>query len=236
MDYPRRLIVADAGGRKRRYNQNAKRSGRKREGATMAELALEFQGEYTTYQNFDENRDRWIPQLKERGLTPWILGQMIFNNHNSGHFRTRAAEEVVVAGSSLRLKTEGITPYCPLAIVTGRLNGPPPRAFGQILFPFEESLDVLAYVPEDAEAGTYLFFAQQWEPDGQPAYPGGSLIYPSSVASVEVRARVEDKDFWQSFKPWPEEDAEQVRESIRRACAPRGSRFTLGCFTCWIRS
>jgi hypothetical protein len=75
---------------------------------------------------------------------------------------------------------------------------------------------VLARVPEDAEAGTYLFFAQQWEPDGQPAYPGGSLIYPSSVASVKVRQRASDEAFWRSFEPWPEEDAEAVRENIRR--------------------
>ncbi len=182
----------------------------------MAELALELQGEYTTYQDFDSNREQWIPFLQERGLSPWILGQMIFGNHNSGRFRTRSAERGVVAGSPVRLKLEGITPYCPLAIVSGRLDGPPPKAFGQIIFPLEESLDVLARVPEDAEIGTYLFFAQQWEPDGQPAYPGGSLIYPSSVASVEVRPFIEDETFWQSLEPWPEDEAESVREHIRR--------------------
>jgi hypothetical protein len=182
----------------------------------MADLALELQGEYTTYQDFDANRERWIPRLKERGLTPWILGQMIFGNHSSGRFRTQAAEEAMVAGTPLRLKIEGITPYCPLAIVSGRSDGPPPKAFGQILFPFEESLDVLVHVPEDAEAGTYLFFAQQWEPDGQPAYPGGSLIYPSSVASVKVRGQVDDETFWRSFEPWSEKDAEKVMKNIRR--------------------
>lgn len=182
----------------------------------MAELALELQGEYITYRDFDENRERWIPRIEERGLSPWILGQMIFGNHSSGRFRTRTAEENIVAGASLRLKIEGITPYCPLAVVSGRLDGPPPEAFGQILFPLKESLDALVHIPEDAEGGTYIFFGQQWEPDGRPAYPGGSLIYPSSMASVKVRARVDDEAFWQSFEPWPETDAEEVRENIRR--------------------
>jgi hypothetical protein len=182
----------------------------------MAELALELQGEYTTYQDFDENRDHWIPRLKERGLTPWILGQMIFGNHSSGRFRTQAAANEILAGSLVRLEIEGITPYCPLAVMSGRLDGPPPEAFGQIVFPFSESLDVLARVSDDAEAGIYVFFAQQWEPDGQPAYPGGSLIYPSSVASVSVRHRVDDAAFWGSFSGWSEEDAEEIRRSIRR--------------------
>lgn len=100
--------------------------------------------------------------------------------------------------------------------MSGRLDGPPPEAFGQILFPLNESLDALVHVPEDAEGGTYIFFGQQWEPDGRPAYAGGSLIYPSSVASIKVRARVDDEAFWQSFEPWPETDATEVRENIRR--------------------
>lgn len=189
---------------------------RKGEGTTMAELALQFQGQYTTYEDFDENREHWIPRLEERGLTPWQLGQIIFGNHESGRFRTQASEETIGAGSAFRLKIEGITPYCPLAVVSGRLDGPPPRAFGQILLPFEESLDVLVHVPKDAEAGTYLFFAQQWEPDGQPAYPGGSLIYPSSIASVKVRTHVDDLAFWESFRGWSTDDAEDIRQSIRR--------------------
>ena len=197
----------------------------------MAELALELQGEYTSYADYDDNRDRWIPVLKERGLSPWILGQMIFDNHSSGRFRAQAAEEEVVAGSPVRLRVEGITPYCPLAIVSGRLDGPPPKAYGEIVFPFEDSLDVLARVPEDAEAGTYLFFAQQWEPDGQPAYPGGSHIYPSSVASVKVRQHVDDETFWRSFEPWPQQDAEAVRENIRRMRAGR-RRPAPSCPTC----
>lgn len=182
----------------------------------MTELALELQGEYTTYQDYDENRDRWIPALKARGLSPYQLGQIILGNHSSGRFRTMAAEEEAVAGATVRLTIEGITPYCPLAIVSGRLDGPPPKAFGQILFPFAESLDALVRIPDDAEAGTYIFFAQQWEPDGQPAYPGGALIYPSSVASVKVRRHVDDEEFWRSFEPWSEEDAEAVMENIRR--------------------
>lgn len=189
---------------------------RKVEETKMAELALELQGEYTTYQDFDENRDHWIPWLKKRGLSPWILGQMIFGNHSSGRFSTRSAKDEILVGSPIRLKVEGITPYCPLVVVSGRLNGPPPEAFGQIVFPFNESLDILARVPDDAETGTYLFFAQQWEPDGQPAYPGGSLIYPSSVVSVSVRRRVNDATFWESFSGWSEEDAEEIRQSIRR--------------------
>lgn len=202
----------------------------------MAELALELQGEYTTYQDFVENRERWIPALRERGLSPWILGQMIFGNHSSGRFRTRATEKEIFAGGPVRLTIEGITSYCPLAIVSGRLDGPPPTAYGQIVVPLEQSLDVLARVPEDAEIGTYVFFAQQWEPDGQPAYPGGSLIYPSSVTSVSVRHRADDAALddaplntvirleqapWRSFEPWSEEDVQEVQENIRRMRAGR---------------
>ncbi len=87
----------------------------------MAGLALELQGEYTTYEDFDENRERWGPFLKDRGLSPWILGQMIFGNHDSGRFQTLAAEKSIIAGSPVRLKIEGVTPYCPLAILSGRL-------------------------------------------------------------------------------------------------------------------
>jgi hypothetical protein len=85
----------------------------------MTELALELQGEYATYQDYDENRDHWIPALKARGLSPYQLGQLIFGNHSSGRFRTLSAEERVVAGSTVRLAIEGITSYCPLAIVSG---------------------------------------------------------------------------------------------------------------------
>lgn len=182
----------------------------------MVELALDFQGEFVFYDEFFEDRDRWAPMLEDRGLSPWIIGQMVFNEHSSGCFRTLAAEESVLAGSSLRLRIEGITPFAALAVVSGRLDGPPPEAFGKILLPLESSLDVLARVPEDAAGGTYVFFGEQWEPFGQPAYPGGSLIYPSSVASVRVRPRVDDEAFWNSFETWPEDDAEAVRQNVRR--------------------
>jgi len=122
----------------------------------------------------------------------------------------------VAAGSTVHLKIDGITPLAALAIVSGQLNGRPPEAFGRIIVPFEESLDALIAIPEDAEGGTYIFFGQQWEPYGKPAYEGGTLIYPSSVSTVQVRSRVDEEDLWNSFEPWPEEDAEKVRENIRR--------------------
>ncbi len=181
----------------------------------MSSLALNLEGEYALY----EDRERWLPAAKERGLTPWTIGQMVYSSHASGRFRARVLEESVVVGSSLHLKIEGVTPFAVLAIVSGRLNGPPLEAFGKTLVPLEESLDALIRIPEDAEGGTYIFFGQQWEPDGQPAYPGGSLIYPSSVASVEVRAQINDETFWESFEPWPHEDAEQVRRNIRESRA-----------------
>lgn len=188
------------------------------EGAgSVSTLALELEGEYAFY----EERERWFPAAKERGLTPWIVGQMVYDNHESGRFRARVLEDSVTAGSSLHLKIEGVTPFAVLAIVSGPLKGPPPEAFGKMLIPLEESLDVLVQIPEDAEGGTYIFFGQQWEPDGQPAYPGGSLIYPSAVASVEVRSSTEDETFWESFESWSEEDAGAVRENIRRLRAER---------------
>jgi hypothetical protein len=82
--------------------------------------------------------------------------------------------------------------------------------FGEVIVPYE---DALVSLPLGAERGTYLFLAQQWEPGGQPAYPGGSLIYPSSATSAEVRPRIDDEEFWE----WPEADAEEIRENIRRA-------------------
>lgn len=183
----------------------------------MNGLALDLEGEYALY----EDREKWFPAAQERSLTPWIIGQMVYANHASGRFRARVFEGSVVAGSSLRLKMEGLTPFAVLAMVSGPLNGPPPEAFGKMLIPLEESLDALIRIPPDADGGTYIFFGQQWEPDGQPAYPGGSTMYPSSVASVEVRPRVEDAAFWNSFEPWPERDAEAVRENIRRLRAGR---------------
>lgn len=178
----------------------------------MDNLAIDLDGEYAFY----EDRERWFPKAKERGLTPWIIGQMVFGNHEEGRFRARVAEESAATGTSLHLRIEGITKFAALAIVNGRLDGPPPKAFGKILIPFEESLDALIHVPENAEEGTYVFFAQQWEPDGQPAYPGGSLIYPSTIASVKIRHRTDDEAFWESFESWPEDEAEAVRHSIQR--------------------
>lgn len=182
----------------------------------MAELALDLQGEYVFYEQFYEDHERWAPVMRDRGLSPWVLGQMVFDEHSSGRFRALAAEESVLAGSSVRLRIEGITPFAALAVVSGRLDGPPPEAFGKILLPLETSLDVLAHIPKDAAGGTYIFFGEQWEPFGQPAYPGGSLIYPSSVASVKVRPHTDDEAFWNSFEAWPEDDAEVVRQNVRR--------------------
>ena len=59
-----------------------------------------------------------------------------------------------------------------------------------------------------------VFFGQQWEPGGQPAYEGGSLIYVSKMSTLEVRPRIDEDAFWESFEPWSEEDAEEVRENI----------------------
>ncbi|MBA3475092.1 MAG: hypothetical protein H0T57_18030 [Rubrobacter sp.] len=183
----------------------------------MSGLAIEeLQGEYAFY----DEPDRWVPkyerQIERRRLTPYQIGQMIFGNHRAGRFRAEVAEKTTVAGSAVRLKLEGVTPYAPLAIITGRLDGPPPEAFGRIVFPFEETLDVLIRIPEDAESGTYIFFGQQWEPGGQPAYPGGGLIYLSAVASVEVRPHIDAEAFWGSFEPWSKQEGDEVRENIRR--------------------
>ena len=181
-------------------------------------LALEdLQGEYAFY----EDRDRWVPryqrQIEQRRLTPYQVGQGIFGNHHSGRFRTDAEPQSVIAGSTVKLRIRGITPYGPMAVIGGRLDGPPAEAFGKIVMPFEESLDALVRIPEDAEAGLHVFFSQQWEPEGTPAYPGGRLIYLSTMVSVEVHTRVDEGTFWQSFEPWSKEDADNVRENIRRS-------------------
>jgi hypothetical protein len=115
----------------------------------------------------------------------------------------------------VRLRVEGITPFAPLAIISGRLDGEPLSLFGKVIVPYEDALDALVSLPPDAEGGTYLFLAQQWEPGGQPAHSGGSLVYPSSATSVEVRPRIDDEKFWESFEPWPEEDAEEIMRNVR---------------------
>jgi len=187
----------------------------------MSNLAIEnLQGAYAPY----EEPERWAPQFEERKISPYRVGQYILENHRSGNFRTETAKDSAVAGSRVHLKISGITPLAALAILGGRLNNGPPEALDKIVVPFEDSLDVLARIPEDAEAGTYAFFAQQWEIGvyrqgqlaGLPAYPGGSLIYVSKICTLEVRPHTDDEAFWESFQPWPEEDAEEVRENIRR--------------------
>ncbi len=65
----------------------------------MSNLAVDWQGEYAPY----DKPESWLPEIKKRQLSPWILGQMIFANHNEGRFRTLAAEKTAVAGSSVRL-------------------------------------------------------------------------------------------------------------------------------------
>lgn len=179
----------------------------------MSDLAINWRGEYAPY---DKPED-WLPELRKRGLSSWLLGQMIFAGHNEGRFRTSAAEQAIFAGSSVQLKVEGITPLAPLAILSGRLNSEPLDLFGKVIVSYAEDLDALISIPPDTKSGTYVFLAQQWEPGGQPAYPGGSLIYPSSATSVEVRPHVDEERFWKSFEPWGEGEAEEVRENIWRA-------------------
>lgn len=179
----------------------------------MSNLAIDWQGEYAPY----DEPQRWLPEFEKRGVSSWKLGQTILANHNAGRFRVRVAEKTVAAGSTIRLRVEGIAPLAPLAILSGRLNGDPLDLFGKIVVPYEEALDALARIPSDAESGTYVFLAQQWEPGGQPGYAGGSLLYASSVSPVEVRPHIDEEKFWKSFEPWPEEDAEEIRENIRRA-------------------
>jgi hypothetical protein len=183
----------------------------------MSSVTVEdLQGEYAFYDEPNE----WVPkyerQIERGGLTPYQVGQRLLTKHRAGRFRAKVAEKATVAGSAVHLKLEGLTAYAPLAIITGLLDGPPPEAFGKIVIPFEETLDVLIRISQDAEGGTYTFFAQQWEQGGQPAYEGGSLIYVSKMSTVEVRPRIDEETFWESFEPWSEQDAEKVRENIRR--------------------
>jgi len=179
----------------------------------LSDLAINWRGEYAPY---DKPED-WLPELEKRRLSPWLLGQMIFARHNEGIFRTRAAERAISAGSTVQLKVEGITSLAPLAILSGRLDGDPFDLFGKVIVPYAEELHALISIPPDAHGGTYVFLAQQWEPGGRPAYPGGSLIYPSSATSVEVRPHLDEDRFWESFELWSREDAEEIRENIRRA-------------------
>lgn len=177
----------------------------------MSSLAINWRGEYAPY---DKPED-WLPELEKSRLSPWILGQMIFARHNEGRFRTCAAEQTIAAGSAVQLRVEGVTPLAPLAILSGRLNGAPFDLFGKVIVPYAEELDALISIPSDTEGGTYVFLAQQWEPGGRPAYPSGSLIYPSSAASVEVRPHVDEETFWESFEPWSEDEAEEIMKNVR---------------------
>jgi hypothetical protein len=177
----------------------------------MSDLAIDWRGEYAAY----DRPEDWLPELGKRDVSPWLLGQMVSASHNEGRFRTSTVERYAVAGSTVRLMVEGITPFAPLAIISGRLDGEPLGLFGQVVVPYEETLYALVNLPPSMEGGTYLFLAQQWEPGGRPAYPGGSLIYPSSATSVEVRPRIDDEKFWESFEPWPEEDAEEIMRNVR---------------------
>ena len=179
----------------------------------MSSLAIDWQGEYASY----DEPQRWLPEFERRGVSSWKLGQRILANHNAGRFRVCVANSTVTVGSTIRLTVEGITPLAPLAILSGRLDSDPLKLFGKVVVPYEETLDALARIPSDAESGTYVFLAQQWEPGGQPGYAGGSLLYASNVSPVEVRPHIDEEKFWNSFEPWPEEDAEEIRENIRRA-------------------
>lgn len=145
----------------------------------MEAPTINWKGEYSPY----DRPEDWLPEMEKRNLSPWILGQMVFASHNERRFRTRVAEDAVVAGSGIRLRVEGITPFAPLAILHGRLNGEPLDLFGEVIVSYAEELDALIYLAPDSSPGTYVFLAQQWEPGGQPASPGGSLIFASGAAS-----------------------------------------------------
>jgi hypothetical protein len=178
----------------------------------MCDPAIRWEGKHSPY----DRPEDWVSEFERRNLSSWMLGAKILASHNERRFLTRAAEDTVVAGSGIRLRISGITPLAPLAILHGRLNEEPLDLFGKVVVPYEERLDALINLPSESNPGTYVFLAQQWEP-GRSAYPGASLIYASSAASVEVRPHIDDEEFWNSFEPWPEDLAEEVRENIRQA-------------------
>lgn len=162
----------------------------------MGSLAMDVRGEYV----YRDQHDLWEPKLEQRmklGLTQYQLGQIMLSNHRQGRFRIEVSQDTVAAGSRLHVKIRGITPFAALTIVSGRLDDGPPEAFGRIIVPFEESLDAMISIPKDAESGTYVFFGQQWEPYGQVAHEGGSLIYLSKISSVEVRSLTDEES-----SPW----------------------------------
>lgn len=178
------------------YNYSERREGDAK--ATVSSLTVEnLEGEYAFYDRPDE----WTPKFAEWQTSFYAVGTRIDSNHRSGRFRTEVANDSAVSGSRVHLKISGITPLGALAILGGRLDNGPPESLGKIVVPFKDSLDVLTRIPEDAEGGTYVFFAQQWEvrvnaqgkPVGLPAYPGGSLVYVSKMSSVEVYPPTDEK-------------------------------------------
>ena len=179
----------------------------------MSSLAIDLHGEYAFY----DQPERWQAELRERGVpSTWQLGQSIFANHSRGRFRTEVSEKTVLAGSMVHLRVVGITPYAVLAIISGRLDHSPLEPYGRIIIPYEESLDAIVHIPPDAEGGTYVFFAQQWELGGEPAYPGGSLIYPSKASSVVVRERGLERETEGELDREPEEDPTLALTLVRK--------------------
>jgi hypothetical protein len=169
--------------------------------ATVSSLIVEnLEGEYAFYDEYDQ----WASKLAEWETAFYAVGNRIASNYHAGRFRTEVAKDPAVSGLRVRLKVSGITPLGALVILGGRLNNGPPESLGKIVVPFEDSLDVLTRIPEDAEGGTYVFFAQQWEiwvdregkPVGLPAYPGGTLVYVSRMSSVEVYTQTDEKGNW----------------------------------------
>ncbi len=65
----------------------------------------------------------------------------------------------MAAGSTIRLKVEGIAPLAPLAVLSGRLNGDPLNLFEKIVIPYKETLDALVRVPPDAERAERTSFS-----------------------------------------------------------------------------
>jgi len=143
---------------------------------------------------YDKNAFSDDPEPVVADPTLWQLDQRMLGNYSSGRFRTSVAQETALAGSSVRLKVEGITPNAVLAIIGGRLDDGPLEAL-KIVVPHEASLDGDVYIPRDAEGGTYIFCAQQWAPRQPPAYVGGSSIYISKTTSIEVQSRNDSEEF-----------------------------------------
>ncbi len=131
----------------------------------MDSLAIDWRGEYASY----DRPEDWLPKLEERKVSPWILGQMILANHNEGRFRTHVAEETVLAGSSVRLRVEGVTPLAPLAILSGRLSGGPLDLFGKVIIPYQENLTPWSrFLPTRREERTSSSLSSGSRADNRP--------------------------------------------------------------------